>query len=59
MGYTRLGLSATTKINRKEFGLTWNAALEAGELMLGEDISITLELGFVKQAKGRRWMLEG
>jgi polyisoprenoid-binding protein YceI len=49
-GNTRIGLSATTKINRKEFGLTWNAALEAGGLMVGEDISITLDLEFVKQA---------
>ena len=49
-GNTRIGLSATTKINRKEFGLTWNAALEAGGLMVGEDVSITLDLELVKQA---------
>jgi polyisoprenoid-binding protein YceI len=49
-GGTRVGVAATTKINRKDFGLTWNAALEAGGLMVGEDISITLELQFVKQA---------
>jgi polyisoprenoid-binding protein YceI len=47
-GGTRIGVLATTKINRKEFGLTWNAALEAGGLMVGEEISITLELQFVK-----------
>ena len=47
-GNTRIGVAATTKINRKEFGLTWNAALEAGGLMVGEEISITLELQFVK-----------
>jgi polyisoprenoid-binding protein YceI len=47
-GGTRIGVAATTKINRKEFGLTWNAALEAGGLMVGEDISITLDLQFVK-----------
>ena len=49
-GGTRIGVLATTKINRKEFGLTWNAALETGGLMVGEDISITLDLQFVKQA---------
>ena len=49
-GSTRVGVAATTKINRKDFGLTWNAALEAGGLMVGEDISIALDLQFVKQA---------
>ncbi len=49
-GNTRIGLAATTKINRKDFGLTWNAALEAGGLMVSEDVSITLDLQFVKQA---------
>jgi hypothetical protein len=34
----------------KDFGLTWNATLEAGGLMVGEDISITLDLEFGKQA---------
>jgi polyisoprenoid-binding protein YceI len=49
-GNTRIGLAATTKINRKDFGLTWNAALETGGLLVGEDVSIALELEFVKQA---------
>jgi polyisoprenoid-binding protein YceI len=49
-GNTRIGLAATTKINRKDFGLTWNAALEAGGLMVSEDVSIALDLQFVKQA---------
>jgi polyisoprenoid-binding protein YceI len=49
-GHTRIGVEATTKINRKDFGLTWNAALEAGGVMVGEEISITLDLEFVKQA---------
>jgi polyisoprenoid-binding protein YceI len=43
-------VEATTKINRKDFGLTWNAVLEAGGVMVGEDIVITLDLEFVKQA---------
>jgi polyisoprenoid-binding protein YceI len=47
-GNTRIGLSATTKLNRKEFGLTWNAALETGGILVGEDVTITLDLEFVK-----------
>ncbi len=47
-GNTRVGISATTKINRKDFGLTWNAALEAGGIVVGEEVFITLEAEFVK-----------
>jgi len=43
-----VGVLATTKIDRKDFGLTWNAALEAGGLMVGEEVTVTLELEFVK-----------
>ncbi len=43
-GNTRLGLSAATKINRKDFGLTWNSALEAGGVLVGDDITITLDV---------------
>jgi polyisoprenoid-binding protein YceI len=47
-GNTRIGLSATTKINRKDFGLNWNAALEAGGILVGEDVHITVEAEFIK-----------
>ena len=47
-GNTRIGLSATTRINRKDFGLTWNAALETGGILVGEDVTITLDIQFVK-----------
>jgi polyisoprenoid-binding protein YceI len=47
-GNTRIGVSATTKINRKDYGLTWNTALEAGGILVGEDVTITLDLQFVK-----------
>lgn len=47
-GNTRLGVSATTKINRKDYGLTWNAALETGGLLVGEEVTITLDVEFVK-----------
>jgi polyisoprenoid-binding protein YceI len=49
-GNLRIGASATTKISRKEFGLTWNAALEAGGVMIGDEVTITLEVEFVKTA---------
>jgi polyisoprenoid-binding protein YceI len=47
-GNTRIGLSATTHIIRKDFGLTWNTALEAGGILVGEDVAITLDVEFVK-----------
>src|SRR6516162_9773236 len=47
-GNLRIGLSGTTKINRKDYGLNWNAALEAGGFMVGDDVTITLDVQFVK-----------
>jgi polyisoprenoid-binding protein YceI len=47
-GSTRLGASATTKFNRKDFGLTWNAALETGGILVGDEVTITLDVQFVK-----------
>jgi polyisoprenoid-binding protein YceI len=47
-GNTRIGLSATTKINRKDYGLTWNAALETGGVLIGDDVFLTLEIQFIK-----------
>ncbi|MEP6715120.1 MAG: YceI family protein [Terriglobia bacterium] len=47
-GNTRRGLSAVTKINRKDFGLTWNAALETGGILVGEEVTITLDVQFIK-----------
>ncbi|WP_019243058.1 MULTISPECIES: YceI family protein [Bacillus] len=38
------GFEAETKINREEFGLTWNAALETGGVLVGKDIKISIEL---------------
>ena len=42
-GNGRAGFTATTKINRKEFGLNWNEALETGHLLVGEEVLITIE----------------
>ncbi|HZP62620.1 MAG TPA: YceI family protein [Terriglobales bacterium] len=47
-GNTRIGLSATTKINRKDFGLTWSATLETGGVLVGDEVTITLDIQFVK-----------
>jgi polyisoprenoid-binding protein YceI len=47
-GNTRIGLSATTKINRKDFGLSWNAVLESGGFLVGEEVQVTLEAQFIK-----------
>lgn len=48
-GNERVGVVATAKINRTDFGLNWNQALEAGGVMVGEEVSITLDLSLVKQ----------
>jgi polyisoprenoid-binding protein YceI len=46
-GNVRAGASATTKINRQDFGVNWNAALEAGGFTLGDDVTISLEIQVV------------
>ncbi|MGF3055691.1 YceI family protein [Microbacterium sp. YY-01] len=43
-GNYKAGASATTVINREDFGLTWNAALETGGVLVGKEITITLDL---------------
>ncbi len=48
-GGERLGFSATAKINRRDFGLTWNQLLETGGFAVGEDVKITLDIELVKQ----------
>ena len=48
-GATRIGASATAKLNRKDWGLHWNAALEAGGVLVGEQVKITLEVSLVAE----------
>lgn len=48
-GNTKAGVSLNGKINRKEFGLTWNAALETGGVLVGEDIKLAAEVQLIKQ----------
>jgi polyisoprenoid-binding protein YceI len=47
-GGIRIGATAKTKIKRSDFGLNWNAALETGGFVIGDDVKIELELEFVK-----------
>lgn len=47
-GNQKIGVSGKTKIKRKDFGLTWNAALEAGGVLVGDDIAINLEIQLVR-----------
>ncbi|HEX6367948.1 MAG TPA: YceI family protein [Longimicrobium sp.] len=49
-GGQRAGFSATTRIDRRDFGLTWNQALETGGVVVGNEIKITLEVEAVKAA---------
>ena len=48
-GGERAGFSATTKIKRSDFGLTWNQALETGGVLVGDEIKISLDVELVKQ----------
>lgn len=48
-GNTKIGLSLSGKINRKEFGLNWNAALETGGVLVGENINLLIEAQLIKQ----------
>ena len=47
-GGTRAGFEATTEINRKDFGLTWNVALEGGGVLVGEKIKIALDVELIQ-----------
>ncbi|CEA09055.1 Protein YceI [Arthrobacter saudimassiliensis] len=46
-GVTRAGFSASTSVSRKEFGLTWNAPLEAGGVLVGDKVTINIDAEFV------------
>ena len=50
-GARRAGFHATTKINREDFGLTWNVALETGGWLVGKDIKIEIDLAVEETAK--------
>ena len=48
-GNMRAGLSAKTKINREDWGLTWNAALEAGGVLVSKDVTIEIDLSTINK----------
>jgi polyisoprenoid-binding protein YceI len=47
-GNLRIGLAATAKIHRKDFGLTWNTTLETGGVLVGEDVALALDVQFIR-----------
>ncbi len=49
-GGERAGFSATAKVNREDYGLKWNQALEAGGVLVGEEVRISIDVELVKQA---------
>jgi polyisoprenoid-binding protein YceI len=49
-GGDRIAFSATTKLDRREFGLTWNQAIEAGGVLVGNDVKVSIDVQAVKQA---------
>jgi polyisoprenoid-binding protein YceI len=49
-GQEKAGFSLEGKISRKDFGLTWNAALETGGVLVGDEVKISAEVQFIKQA---------
>jgi polyisoprenoid-binding protein YceI len=50
MGAPIAGFSATTKIDRRDFGLVWNKTLESGNVMVGNDVTITLDIALMSKA---------
>jgi polyisoprenoid-binding protein YceI len=48
-GREKVGLSAATKINRKDFGIVWNEVLETGGLAVADEVSITLDIEFIRE----------
>ncbi len=49
-GNERAAFNATAKINRKDFGLVWNKVIETGALVVGDDVTITLEVEGIKKS---------
>jgi polyisoprenoid-binding protein YceI len=53
-GDVRRGAQATGKVNRKDFGLNWNKVIEAGGVVVGEEVALTIDVELVKQAQGTK-----
>jgi polyisoprenoid-binding protein YceI len=48
-GGTRIGLSATGKLNRKDYGMVWNAAVDAGGFVLADDVKLSIEVELLRR----------
>ena len=48
-GNLRRGLTATGKINRKDFGMTWNRALDTGGMVIGDEVEISVEIEMIRK----------
>ena len=49
-GNVRAAVTATTKVNRQDFGVKWNATLDNGGVVVGDDVNITIDVEMIKQA---------
>ena len=49
LGNTRVGGQASTKINRKDFGLVWNKTVETGGVVVGDEVDITIDVEIYKK----------
>ena len=49
-GNTKTGITATTKINRKDFGVSWNKTMDGGGLVVGDEVTITIEAELQKKS---------
>jgi polyisoprenoid-binding protein YceI len=58
-GNVRAGFTATTKLNRKDFGIVWNKALETGEVLLGDEIDILIEIEGLRKEEAAASGAEG
>lgn len=48
-GETRVGATATTTLNRKDFGVSWSAALDGGGVVVGDEVKVTIDLALVQK----------
>ena len=48
-GNTRTAISATTKVNRQDYGVKWNANIDGGGVVVGDDVNITIDLEMIKK----------
>jgi len=52
-GHQRAAVNATTKINRQDFGVKWNATMDNGGVVVGDEVPITIDVEMVKQAAAK------